>query len=97
MAKSHVVGIGRFGHDDLVAGVEARHEGEQHRFGTSRGDDDLFGGKFDLVLLVVARQLFAERPVTVAGAVFEYFAVDLLQRFESLWGDGRSGWPMLRW
>ena len=89
--ESHIVGVGRFGHDDFVAGVQARHEGEQHRFGTSRGDDDLFGRKFDLVLLVVARQLFAERPVTVAGAVFEYVAVDLLQRCESRLGRRQIG------
>ena len=28
--EGHIVGIGRLGHDNLVAGVEASHEREQH-------------------------------------------------------------------
>ena len=34
--EGHVIGVGRLGDDDLVAGVEARHEGEQHGLGTAR-------------------------------------------------------------
>lgn len=30
--KGHVVGIGGFGHDNLIAGVEATHKGKQHGF-----------------------------------------------------------------
>ena len=59
--EGHVVGVGRFGNDDFVARVQARHEGEEHGLGAARGDDDLLGRKLDLVLLVVGRQLFAER------------------------------------
>ena len=39
--ECHIVGVGGFGHDDFVAGVEACHEGEEHRFGASGGDDDV--------------------------------------------------------
>ena len=81
--EGHVVGIGRFGDDDLVARVETRHEGEQHGFGTARGDDDLLGREFDLVLVVVGDQLLTQRTIAVAGAVFQYFAVDAFQRVES--------------
>ena len=82
--EGHVVGVGRFGNDDFVARVEARHEGEEHGLGAARGDDDLLGREFDLVLLVIGHQLFAQRAVAVAGAVFQHLAVDVFQGFEPL-------------
>ena len=87
--KGHVVGIGRLGDDDFVARVEARHKGEEHRLGASRGDDDFVGRELDLVLGVVLDQLLAQRAVAVAGAVFEYRAVDVAQCVEA---DLRRGY-----
>ena len=55
------------------------------------------GGKLDLILLVIGHQLFAQRAVAVAGAVFQHLAVDVFEGFETLLGRGRSGWPMFRW
>ena len=89
--EGHVVGVGRFGNDDLVTGVEARHEGEEHRLGAPGRDDDLVGRELDLVLLVVRHELFAQRAVAVAGAVFEHLAVDVLQGLESHLGGRQVG------
>ena len=82
--KSHVVGIGRLGNDDLVAGVQARHEGEQHRLRTARSDYDVVGRKFYLVLVVVPHKFLAQRSVTVARAVLQHLAVDITQSVETL-------------
>ena len=89
--ESHVVGVGRFGYDDLVARIEARHEGEKHRFGASRRDDDVVGRQADLVLGVILDQLFAQRPVAVAGAVFQHGAVYLLQGVQPHLRRGQIG------
>ena len=89
--EGHVVGVGRFGNDDFVARVEARHEGEEHGLGAARGDDDLLGRELDLILLVIGHQLFAQRAVAVAGAVFQHLAVDVFEGFETLLGRGEVG------
>ena len=80
--EGHVIGVGRLGDDDLVAGVEARHEGEQHGLGTARRDDDVVGRELDLELFVVTYQFLAQRAISVAGAVFEHRTVDLFQGVE---------------
>ena len=89
--EGHVVGIGRLGDDNLVARIEARHEGEEHGLGAARGDDDFVGRELDLVLGVVFDQLLAQRAVTVAGAVFEHCAVDVAQCVEADLRRGQVG------
>ncbi len=75
--KGHVVGVGRFWHDDFVAGVEARQEGEEHRLGTARGNDDVVGRHVDVVLGIVAHQLLPIAEVALGGRVFEDGSVNL--------------------
>ena len=86
--EGHVVGIGRFGDNYFVAGVEARHEGEKHGLRTAGGDDNIVDVDVDMEAVVVLAQLFAQRRQTVGGAVFEHLAVELAKGFE---GFGRCG------
>ena len=55
--EGHIVGVSRFGYDDFVAGIEARHESKEHRFGTARSDDDIVGRETDIVTMIVINQL----------------------------------------
>ena len=89
--ECHVIGVGGFGDDNFVAGVEARHESEEHRFGAACGNDDVVGRELDLILLVIAGQFLAQRTVTVAGAVFENRTVDFLQGIEPHLRRGQVG------
>ena len=47
--EGHVVRIGRFRDDDLVARVQAAQESEQHSLTAAAGDDDLISPELDLV------------------------------------------------
>ena len=89
--EGHVVGVGGLRNDDLVARIQARHEGEQHGLRAARGDDDVVGVQANLVLLVVARELLAQGAVAVAGAVLQNRAVDPLQGVEPHPGRGQVG------
>ena len=51
--EGHVVGVGRFRDYYFVTGVEAAHEGEEHRLGASGRDDDFIAVELYLVALVV--------------------------------------------
>ena len=55
--EGHIVGVSRLGYDDFVAGIEARHESKEHRFGTARCDDDIVGCEADIVTMIVINQL----------------------------------------
>ena len=57
--ESHVVGVGRLRHNDLVARVQAAHESEKHGFGAARGDDDLVWGHVDVELGIIVDKLLA--------------------------------------
>ena len=84
--EGHVVGVSRFGHDDFIARIEARQEGEEHRLGTARGDDDVIGRHVDVVLGIVPHQFLPVAEVALGGGVFENRPADLLQRVQShLW------------
>ena len=86
--ERHIVGVGRFGDDDFVARVEARHECEEHGFGASRRDDDVVGGDVDVKPLVVSCEFLTIRQVSCRRRILQYFAVDVLQGIKS---DLRSG------
>ncbi len=81
--EGHIVGVGRLGHDDLVARIETCHKGEQHGLGAAGGDDDVVDIDVDIETLVILLQLLAQRRQTVRRAVFQHFAVDLLESFKA--------------
>ena len=84
--ERHVVGVGGLRHDDFVAGVQAGQEREEHGLAAAAGDDDVVGREVDVVLLVVADQLFAIAQIALAGAVLQDAAVDVPDGV-----DGRLG------
>ena len=63
--KGHIVGIGRFRHDDFIPRVQATQESEQHRFRTTGSDDDVVGIQIDVVFLVITHQLFTIALITL--------------------------------
>ena len=76
--KSHIVGVSGFGDDDFITRVQTTHESEKHRFASSRGDNDVVGRYVDVVFLVVAHQFLAIAQITLAGGIFQHFAVHIL-------------------
>ena len=89
--ERHVVGIRRFGHDDLVARVEACHEREEHCLRTAGGDDDLVGPDVEAAATVIFGEFDAQRLEALRRGVFEHLAVDVAQGLESLRGCGHVG------
>ena len=63
--KSHIVGIGRLWHDDLVAWIQTTEKGKEHSLTTTRGDDDIFCSDVDIVFRVVVHQFFAIAYITL--------------------------------
>ena len=70
-----VVGVERLRNYYLVAGVEAGHEGKEHRLRSSGGDQDLVRFQIDSKAGVVPDELLAEADVAVGRAVFQYLTV----------------------
>ena len=64
-SESHVVGVTRVGHNNLVTRIEAGHEREQNRLTTAGRDDNLVGTKVDAVLGIIAHHLRAQRLRTL--------------------------------
>ena len=89
--KCHIVGIGRFGHDNLVARIQTGQKGEEHSLRTAAGDDDVIGREVDMVLLIILHQLGPVAQIALAGTVFQYLAVDVSDGI-----DGRSGCRQVR-
>ena len=87
--KCHVVGVGRFRHDNLVARVKARHESKQYRLGAAGGDDDVVNINLDVVVLVILLQFAAQRRQTVGRTVFKHLSVNVFKCFKSF-GRGRD-------
>ena len=54
--KTHVVGIGGLGNDDLVTRIQAYHEGHLHGLAATAGNDDIVNAQVDVVALVVTYQ-----------------------------------------
>ena len=75
--KRHVIGISRFGHDNLVTRIEACHEREQHRFRTAGCNDYVIGSELDVVLIVIPHQLLAIAAITGTGTVLQYLTVNI--------------------
>ena len=75
--KRHVIGISRFGHDNLVTRIEACHEREQHRFRTAGCNDYVIGCELDVVLIVIPHQLLAIAAVACTGTVLQYLTVNI--------------------
>ena len=63
--KSHIVGIGRFRHDDFIPRIQATQESEQYRFRATGSDDDIVGIQIDVVFLVITHQLFTIALITL--------------------------------
>ena len=84
--ERHVVRVRRFRDDDLVAGVQAAQEREKDRLAAAARDDDLIGGQFDLVPVVVRHKCLAQRPIPLGRAVLEGFPVDMLEGLQRLRG-----------
>ena len=89
--KCHIVGIGRFWHDNLVARVQAREEREEHGLRTAAGDDDIIGRDVDIVLRIVVDQLLAIAEVALRRRIFEYRAVDTSNGVEGSLRRGKVG------
>ena len=89
--KGHVVGISRLGHDDFISGIEARHEGEEHRLRAAGCDDDVVGRKADIVFRIIVREFLAIGTEALARAVLQDAAVDVLQRVEACLRRGQVG------
>ena len=64
-SKAHIVGIHRFGHDELVARVEAGEESKLQRLATTTGNDDVACIELDVVAAVVAHELVEIALVTL--------------------------------
>ena len=75
--KRHVIGISRFGHDNLVTRIEACHEREQHRFRTAGCNDYVIGCELGVVLIVIPHQLLAIAAVACTGTVLQYLTVNI--------------------
>ena len=82
-----VVGVERFGDDDLVARVEAAVESEQDGLGAAGGHDDLIGGEVDVDGLVVLDQLLAAGKDTCGVAVGDDLLVELLHGLAGAFGS----------
>ena len=52
--KSHIVGVSRFGNNDLVSRIKARHEWEKYSFGTSGSNDYIICCQVDIEFLVIS-------------------------------------------
>ena len=74
--KCHVIGISRFGHDNLVTRIEACHEREQHRFRTAGCNDYVIRSELDVVLIVIPHR-FAIAAITGTGTVLQYLTVNI--------------------
>jgi len=91
--EGHVVGVGRFGDNQFVSGVEARHEGEEDRLGTACGDDNIVGIDNNIVLRIVFHQFFAETADTLAGRILQHCTVDAAHGFETAFRCRQVGLP----
>ena len=85
--EGHVVGVSGLGHDNLVAGVQATEESEEHCLAAARSNDDIVGGDVDIILRVITHQFLAVAQVALRGRIFQNVAVDALQcRQPFSWG-----------
>ena len=89
--KGHVVGVGRFGYNDFIAGVQAGHESKEHGLRTARCNDDIVGRHVDVILLIIGGEFLSVRLVALRGRVFKYRAIDVLQGVEPHLRRGQIG------
>ena len=85
--KRHIVGIGRFRHNDLISRIQATQKSKQHRFRTSGSDDDIIGRQVDVIFLIITHQFLAIAAVSLAGTIFQNGTVNITNRIK---GRSRS-------
>ena len=81
-----VVGIERFGDDNLVARIHTAVESEQQTLAATRGDENFIGRKFDAHAVVIFNQLLAVTQVTSGVGISDNRHISVLDSLTSTLG-----------
>ena len=91
--EGHIIGVGRFRENHLIARIESGEEREEHCLGSAARYDYFLRRDFDSVPAVILRHLAAHTVVSVTGGILEHCPVDVLEYFKSLARRGQIRLP----
>ncbi|CCY66234.1 unknown [Prevotella sp. CAG:1124] len=75
--KSHVIGVGRFWHDDFITRIQTRHKGEKYSLTSTACYDYVVGGYIDVVFLIVVDKLRTIAQIPLRRRILENRAVNI--------------------
>ena len=79
-SERHIVGISRFGNNNLITRIQARQEREQHSLGTAGCNDDIIRRQLDIELIIITYQLFAITAISRAGTILQNLTINVAYR-----------------